>query len=810
MDFRIPGAKETLTASVEFGRVQVGGRDCAVAVVSDVTDFHSHQIAAFDHADFGIVRIDASEVPLVRYINHKGAEIVGRAKEDLQGRHVPLEEIFQDDETREILREQRQQRADGEATHYRLALTRPGSDVETPIEIFAVPDFDPSGEVFIGTTAIFQPTLKADVLRRIYEHIQSDVEDPHGLARKGIKDIGRVIPHDFAVVTLYHDGWAKAVHLEPQPDPDWLNNWFRLPPAVLDHMNRESDKIGSHDKPIGGLIVDDIMAMFDEMEDAEHLATDTVSKRLISEGHTKFLTLPLRDRSNWRASLTLFRRSDMPSFEHDDIWVLRNEIGGISFLQEMLHAFERKSERLTSDVRRQIGQAGNLAEASKALPAAITRHYKLQHVAFFRCDYADEHFELKDESGYGPHQIKLGEDFRQPFDDGLLGRSFKDERVITLNDLDDQSEDAARIVANDPNTKSCLTVPVFLGGLLLGDRISGRRPVGILHFQSISKQAFPPPVVDEIKAFVEAVEDTLYGLQRDALISTLQQESPSGLVLTDSAGTIWGINDTALRMLGLPADTEKPPRTLKDVFLSEEGLRIALQPLNIRKEAIILKHSTDAQVAALVDTADLPVRGSTATLREGLRLIQLTDLKALRWRHDVETVRAAVSTVTEEVQPYLVEAHGLIRAIRAGLTDDATDADAKFRRLSDAVSNVKITTQEVIRRMGNMPEEQAGILQQVTSTELVEVLRSSLARSSSRSRDNLTRDIVVPEKPVLVSTGQSELAFIFDTILDYIVSRKPLKEKLRVRVTSYDSLVEARLSARLGEVNLSASDSMTR
>lgn len=799
-------------ATTEFGQVEIEGQIFGVGVIADVTEFVAEDFAALDEADFGVIRIDKSDPPYVRYINQKGARLVGKSRDDLQGKTIAFEEIFEDATSLRTLQQQRNNRADGKAGSYNLTVGQLNSRAEVPLEVFALPDFDPSSGDFVGATAIFHSRLKVSVLRRMHEIIEDSDSGPHTLARAGLAELRRIVPHDFAVITLYYGEWAKATHLEPYPEPEWESNWFHLSGGLLNYMRNAVDAVGEDGRPLGGLLIDDPSRMLNGIRDANGLPGNPVISRLIKEGYRKVLVLPFRQNEEWRASLSLFRRDDCASFGQSDLRVLREEIGGLNFLQAFHHASANRTEAIGSELRKNIREAGNLDAAGTVLPEGLARADEWQHVAFFRCNYTDQTFDLKHECGRGPHTISLGDGFRQPFGKGHLGLAFERKSSVVLNDIHDDSVEARLFVANDAQTNSCLTVPIMLDGLLSEDRRAERRIAGLLHIQSTSRFGFPEPVVKRIEANVYIVEETLFSLQRDGVIETLQREVPSGMILADDAGTIWGINRTAVQMLGIFPGQSERPSNLKEVFASSDDIRIVSQPLNIKKERCKLKHKSGVEVAVLIDTADLPWQGGGASdKRTGLRLIQLTDLNTLRWQHDVETVKAAVSSVSSELRPYLVSSHGLLKKIRTGLADEIREreAEGQFDSLNDSLKKLSVTADRVMRRLGTDDDSDDAAVSD-EAADLCAVLESVLKRAEGRSRESLLRDFSRPAAPLRVALSASELVTLFDTVVSYFLGRKAVNGRIRTRVKRKEGVVEVRFSAYLGEVNLEAADSMTR
>ncbi len=820
MVMQADGHAEERIATVEFGRVEINGETHSIAIMADVSQFVQQDYAALEGANFGMVRLDENDPPTIRYINERGASILGRTRAGLQGRPVPVQEIFPSQEEVKRFGMQRDIRASGKSTQFHISVRRQDTGAIIPLDVFALPEFDMKGERYTGTTAIFQSKLKAEAGRRLHDITEEFAERPHRLANEGLREIAKIVPHDFATISFYYSQWVRTVHLEPRPEPMWENNWFKLSPEIVELMKIAPEIEAEDGQPIGGALVDDMATMFEPHMNADDLAKDKVMVRLINEGYKCLMSVPLREEvghsengREWKASLTLFRRDAAMPFELRDIRNLRDEIGALSFLRSFVHGYNSRAEKLKSKLRKNIRGAASLDDAIRELPNFLVDHYQLQHASYFWCNHGLQEFELHHQSDPKPRRITLDKDFQQGFEaEGHLALSLQRRATVVCNDLQDGSEDAQKFVYNDDTqaTTACLTVPIIVGGFLSGNRLAKGRVAGLLHLQSISRYAFPPPIQEEIEEFVLIIADTLYGLQRDGIIQTLQQEIPSGLILCDRFGVVWGINEMALQMLGVPPDVDWRPGTVEQVFMSDDDVRLARLALNVKKVQMTLRHASGAPVNVLVDTADLPWQGVENRYSKGLRLIQMTDLNTLRWRHNIESVKAAVTGVTSDMKHHLVDAHRLIRKLRRAVPDSCENGEIgqTFDKLSDTLERSSVTTEKVFRRLSTEDHFQTGI--DGPATNLVEVLHDALGKVEARAGFGFRAAARPAQSTILVSMSRRELEFLFDTMLEYFATRKSTKGKFLVGVTEGDGSVTVSFAANLGETNLSTADSLMR
>ena len=581
----------------------------------------------------------------------------------------------------------------------------------------------------------------------------------------------------------------------------WENTWFRLPPEILDLMKTIPDELAEDGKKSGGSLENDMSSMFDDIANSDDLAQDKVMLRLIREGYNCLLALPLRDpeKKTWRSSLTLMRKDKSKPFLLDDLRVLRDELGALGLLRSFMQAHTARAEQLKRRLSRNIRNARSLDDAIRLIPNALANHYHLQHVSYFWCNYGHQKFELHHQSDLRPGRITLPENFKRTFDEqGQLSLCLQNAAPVVVNNVEGESAENSVFLCTDPEfaTQSSLTIPIVLGGSLSGNRNDVGRVAGILHLQSASRYAFPPEIIEEICKYVRIIEETIYGLQRDGIIQTLQREIPSGLILFDHFGTVWGVNEMALQMLGVPGDTAWRPKSLRDIFLSEQDLRIAAQPLNIKKVQVVLKHHTGSPVNVLIDTADLPWQEEgEPEFSKGLRLIQMTDLNTLRWEHDIESVKAAVAVLAGELKPHLATAHGIIRQIQRKMTVNTTEqsVEKKFEKLNGILKSYEITADKVMKRLGSQdrPAPEA----RDTTTNFIETLDHSLHRAEVKAYVKTKGLPKANSKHIDVSLAPKELSYIFDTVLDYLLTRKSTAGELDVFVRcTKDEVVRIYLS----------------
>lgn len=168
----------------------------------------------------GLVIVDPDEA--FSFANPAAIEIFGNPEGGLIGRTLAE---FTTPEQFERIMEQTRLRSRGEKNSYEIEIIRPGMDARQ-IVVVAAPWFDKEGR-FIGTCAVLRDVTEqkksemaereqralAEALRDTAAALTSTLNLDEVLERI-LNNVGRVVPHDAASVTLIEDGMGRVVRIQ--------------------------------------------------------------------------------------------------------------------------------------------------------------------------------------------------------------------------------------------------------------------------------------------------------------------------------------------------------------------------------------------------------------------------------------------------------------------------------------------------------------------------------------------------------------------------------------------------------------------
>lgn len=787
------GAARIVTC--EFGRVAAGAESYSVALLADVTQFVKGDLAGYEAADFGVIRTDASERSVITYANPYGAKLLGGSPDDVVGR--PAGDLFPSATDHATLAAQRRLRSTGRATPYTLHLPRPNGEPR-PLLVAAFPEYSPTDGERIGTLAVVQSLEKPALRDRLHSLIEQHGDRPHALLTSAMTTIQEFLPHSFAVFTIYEDEWAWPAHLEPRPADEWPTRWFRLPPSIRNWMANAPDQ--QH----GGTLVDDLAHFFEPFADGGDLAEDEVTRHLVEDGHRAVMSLPFRAADKqWLGSLSLFRK-DGARFAPEDLDIAK-EIGLVALVQSALSGFKRREEEFANRLREQVRRGRDLTSACRELVDLLCPYFRWQHVSIFACEYRDQRFELVAQKRHTKHGFLLDEGFSQAFDVGVMGLAFRERRAVVVNDTADGSPEAAAFARQHARTQATMVLPVRLDG----------RVLLLINAEDSRKNSFSPGTRRRLERFVQELEDTLHAMLDRRVVHTMEHESASGILLVDRFGTIWKANDKARLMLGLVGD-EPAPENLATVLPTPLERSAALDAVPVDGFRVALACAGGGRRHALMYTAFLedqtpaepsPKDGAGSPHAFGFRLVYFTDLQRLRWQHDVAALKSLVGAFARETRPTLVHAHTsldrLARDVQAGRGDEARRRIAELR---EALAGLELTYQRASERLG--PSDQAKP-ETAVRLDLGELVRDALGRCTD-ARVQAADEVKAPDERLYVEGVRSRLAFVFETIFKYAVSRRARERPARLKLSRRRGTVSITLNAALGERLFTDLDSITR
>ncbi|MBI5161699.1 MAG: Spo0B domain-containing protein [Micrococcales bacterium] len=217
---------------------------------------------------------------------------------------------------------------------------------------------------------------------------------------------------------------------------------------------------------------------------------------------------------------------------------------------------------------------------------------------------------------------------------------------------------------------------------------------------------------DEIASLVEHREAMVHGLLE-------------GIVAVDSSGTITLANDSARRLLGLPADAQGRP--IAEVGLDEDTVA-AIREWHDDVDRLLINRGTLLALNQTVIAPAGPNREVITTLRDRTQLVAL--------QHELGTSRQATDTLRAQTHEFANRLHTISMLIQLGNTDAAAD-------YIETVSKESITEIAAVRERIADPAVSAVILGKMSlARERGATLTLSPAADLPRLEDQLSADVV--------------------------------------------------------------------
>ena len=181
----------------------------------------------FDKSRLGILQLDSEWKVL--YANNAAMRICGW-ESWLDKR---LEDLFQDDKTREVIRNQMALRQQGFGDEYEIEIVRLNTQKRIPVRVAGMPVMASDG-TFAGSIAILR-SLELERVTKTFNQLVEDAVESGQILQILAEETRRIIPFDAFAASMYNRDMSHALPLFEWPEGfiPGERRWFPIPPTTL-------------------------------------------------------------------------------------------------------------------------------------------------------------------------------------------------------------------------------------------------------------------------------------------------------------------------------------------------------------------------------------------------------------------------------------------------------------------------------------------------------------------------------------------------------------------------------------------------
>jgi PAS domain S-box-containing protein len=392
--------------------------------------------------------LDASPIGVVMIDMHRNVRYANRAALDMLGlasyAGVTLESIFRDEQSKEVLRRQLEDRQSGFVGNYTIQGYRPDGR-RIPLEITGLPIPDDHG-VVVGSLGLFRNIEQQQLANKIHDlnrRVGRTAELLNGLA-EALKDsfeFDRLSVAAFSLDRNHVNALFTYGH-----DDTVFKRWYYLNDDQKRWMMDPSAKV-----------IPDLESFMEEPL-WRRFRDDPAVRELLGAGIRSALRRDVRRGGDVLGSVTLMSRRQN-GFSEEQRRIFEQLPIDATVLQAL--SFEEKqatAARLA--LLKALNRCTTLEDACDVLARTLVESFGWSHVSILRCDHLDgmihllaQHCEAAD------NPIRLTDHYQQPIDEGILGRVVKTRSVQNVPNVLSDRDYTPGVSSTDIRSELC--VPVF-------------------------------------------------------------------------------------------------------------------------------------------------------------------------------------------------------------------------------------------------------------------------------------------------------------------------------------------------------------
>jgi PAS domain-containing protein len=586
-----------------------------------------------------------------------------------------------------------------------------------------------------------------------------------------LKEVSSVVPFDHATFGIYADDARlfRPLLMEPCGIVSLPTRWMELPAFVrgwLDGGKTWISDLRAFAQEHPTLLDNEVV----EIYQARHLLSS--------------VTLPVVGPAGPTSALSLCSAA-VDTYGERDLLRLR-DLDLESVLLRIEADIRAERDTLSQELKARLTSASSLRAAGQDLIDRLATYFEWDQMSLFRVNRHAQQFELVYQKAR-QSDFTLPEPYVQPIDQGMLAATLRARHVLIVDDTETPHQDRHGYKPVNPRFRSAMTAPLRLNG----------RTRWILNAESSVTHTFRGPDRDALVNVLRVLEEGLDQRFLTEMKSRLLHETQQGVFVVGLEGAILEMNEVGARLLG-----KRDP-------LAERGdatqivQQYGADPLS---QAVLAGLEPAAGQRIQLRGDDGKTRAVLATRREldaafDAALWFFTDLEAGEWNRELHFLRETVSDVAQQTRGPLAIAATLTLRAQAVLKranargGPLADLPATIERLCDRVGTevgkADITFERLAERLSILKEPR----RTREAVDLRECVDAVVAHLPERDRKRIA--LMLPGHPVAVSGDADRLAFVFRSILAYLVRYAAGDEIAKVDVAMAITDARADVALRL-------------
>ncbi len=710
----------------------------AYATLSDMTPFRELQERVYERSPLGIIRVNGDLE--FTYANRAALDMIG--VESLTG--VDISDFIRDEKHRRTIMQQFERRKQGESDEYEIEINRMDDGRTVPVSIAATPEFDNMGNM-IGALSIVRNLELERTTQVFHRHIEA-YRDWKKLLTAIAEETGRIIPHDLFLVSLYTLDLQHTCVLFDYSKEElfaWPKRWHPLSPELLKWMKEE----WTH--PVGSL--EDFL----NEPRMQYLRQEKSVQLLIDRGIQSSIHYPIYRGNNLIASLTLMSKRPN-AFTEGTIERLK-ALPIREAINTVVYYLTVEEHRFRFELMKKISNSVSVDDVVDTIVHSLVKFYRWQDVAIFRVDEIQQRFVLRAQA-HSDETLKYDESLSLNLDEGIIGEAYRANKAINVGCV----LDYPNYVKANEKTRSELCVPIRLGGKVRW----------LINVEDELENAFSKDeknkleeIMDEMSSIVEHVFARLF---RDEFIAI----ASDAIFITDRRGQIIGCNEASAYLVGMKSVDEVIGSKFQSFLAEEDKDMFDLQTKRFRDHYRLI----DAQKNPI----EVFITGGELPEDFGCKVFCVKDLSLIKRVKELETIEGMFQEIATQTRTPLSLLFTWLRRLRERIPSEADLLEKAIPQLR----KIELTYDRLVlydAKEGVIPYDPIPL-------DLLSVIRVAIDELPQADRDKI--EVQAPKSLPHLHGDLFQLAFVFQTILAYLLRFVPVSKSIQINTSHVGSRLQ--------------------
>jgi len=703
----------------------------------------------FDASPLGILQVDLSG--RVMYLNEKGLSIWGL--KGWEGKTV--RDLFSDEATYGQIQAHMAKRRQGKSEEYEVEITRASDKKRIPIKIAGWPVATVEKGI-VGAISIIR-SMETEKVVQGFNWFIAEATTTAQLLQGIAEETRKILSVDLVVVSTYSQNmrFARVLFASPDGILSASRRWYRISDKMF-AWTQKPDRIKVR-----------VQDFYQSFKEGPVLA-------LVDAGLVELMRCPVRSEGRLVGSVSLFtKRTD--GFSSGDFEIF----GRLPMAKAVLAALHLESQSdltFRLELLKKISESKGDSDLYQCVVDGVAKRYGWSYVSILSIDYPQHRLVLKSQFGQTERLAPKG--FVAKLDETLWGDVFG-KTTIKESIPDEKLSTLLRGVRQE-TVRSSISMGIW----------ADEGVYAVLNIEDEREDAISDDEREVLRSILDELGNVIDRRRRDNLARAAFRSAPISVLVVDGRGAIYQANPAAQRLLGMAEQnlvgrsiTEfvKDPnkKAIEDLMDGFRNVELVLPPLD----------GSDVKTTMPVIVLSSAIEGA-----DDRRLLAIRDLLLEKKADELQELADVYVSLATEMKTPLSMVGMFLEDLRLAsqersrfLLGARTERQGAVEELVNAARSqlrkVELTYDQLLLR--NVKVTKASFVP--VCVEMGHFLEDLFHDFPQLELDRIRFE--VPKERIFVRGDSARLAFVFETVLGYVLRFSPPRHEVHVELKAKETTV---------------------